>query len=317
MLPLRLFRAAAATALFLLAPAASAFVAAPVGGHPGEVDASVRVAFERGKVEPNEYEGSWQKARWNTYSVGGGYTIGTVGPFDDLFVRLDNTFYTSPAESSDPDGLVHPEKGVPNACLGVVKANGVCEFHPSDRGWLLTPGVGANLVHKADFSFGLFLQGTIPIGVDLTKFTLPRVDWVAGGTQLGVHVTPWFGVTSRVYVGSGAKSGAGKQNPAVAITSLFVFEAKRWILPWKAGVSVGPYFEGDLGERFDEAYDAGYEVGYPARKDRIRAMKLGVAVLPYFRITDHFAVDAGYVQKLFGYDAVATQLYTVGMSGSY
>jgi hypothetical protein len=43
------------------------------------------------------------------------------------------------------------------------------------------------------------------------------------------------------------------QNPAVAVTSLFALEARRWLLPWKAGVLFGPYFEGDLGERLRRA----------------------------------------------------------------
>lgn len=93
-------------------------------------------------------------------------------------------YYSIPAESSARDVLVDPDNGVPAACLGKQLADGVCEFHPSDRGWLITPQVGANLVHKADYSFGLYLQGTIPIGVNLEKFVLPRVDWVAGGSQL-------------------------------------------------------------------------------------------------------------------------------------
>lgn len=315
---MKTFVTVAVATLGLLTPALSqAFVAAPVGGHPGEVDASVRVGFERGKIEPNEYNGSFQKARWNFYTVGGGYTIGSLGPLDDFYLRLDNMYYSIPAESSDPAVLVDPENGVPTTCLGKQLAGNVCEFHPADRGWLITPQLGANLVHKADYSFGLYLQGTIPIGVNLEKFVLPRVDWVAGGSQLGVHITPWLGYVSRIYVGSGSKTDAGKQNPAIAITSLFVLEAKRWLLPWKVGISVGPYFEGDLGERHDAVYDAAYELGYPERSDRIRSAKFGVAMLPFFQITEHFAIDAGYVQKLFGYDAPATQLFTVGASTSF
>jgi hypothetical protein len=304
----------AATAI---STSAEAFVAAPVGGHPGELDVGIRAAFELGKVEPNEYDGSWQKARWQVYSIGGGYTIGTVGPFDDFFIRLDNSLYRSPAESTDPDVLVNPDRGVPARCLGRFTAEGFCEFHPEDTGWLITPTVGGNLVHKADFSFGVFLQGTIPIGVNLAKFTLPRVDYFGGGLQLGVHVTPWLGYTSRIFIGSGAFGGEHTQNAAIALTNLLVFEAKRWILPWKAGVSVGPYFEGDLTERFDERYDAAYTAGYPDRRDRIRSTKFALALLPFFQITEHFAVELGYVQKFFGYDAPATQLWFAGARAAF
>ena len=316
----RAFLAAAVFAGALAASApASAFVAAPVGGHPGELDVGVRIGFELGKVEPNEFDGSWQKAQWQVYSIGGGYTYGTIGPFEDVFFRLDNTFYRSPAESSDADVLVNPDRGAVPAsqCLGKVGGDGVCEFHPEDSGWLITPSIGANLVHKADFSFGVFLQGTIPIGVNLAKFTLPRVDYFGGGLQLGVHVTPWLGYTSRIFLGSGAFGGDHTQNAAVALTNLLVFEARRWILPWKAGVAVGPYFEGDLTERHDERYDAAYTLGYPDRSDRIRSMKFAIALLPYFQVTDHFAIELGYVQKFFGYDAPATQFWYAGARAAF
>jgi hypothetical protein len=39
--------------------------------------------------------------------------------------------------------------------------------------------------------------------------------------------------------------------------------------------------------------------------------------LPYFLVTDAFAVEGGYVQKLFGYDARATQFFYVGVRGSF
>ena len=45
---------------------------------------------------------------------------------------------------------------------------------PQDQGGLVTPTIGANLVHTSVFSFGLYLQATIPIDVDLAKFSNPR-----------------------------------------------------------------------------------------------------------------------------------------------
>jgi hypothetical protein len=302
----------------LFAASAHAFVTAPVGGHPGEVDARVLVGFERGKVEPNEYQGSWQKADWNVFVVGGGYTIGKVGPFQDFYVRMDHTFYSSPAESNADEvrvGSFEQSRVSAGKCLGKVLGEGLCQFHEDDDGWLITPQVGANLVHEATHSFGVFLQGTIPVGVNFAKLTIPRVDYVAGGTTLGVHVTPWFGYVSRIYLGSGAFGRDKTQNAAIAVTSLFNFEARKWLLPWKAGVFVGPYFEGDLTERFDERYDAAYSP--PDRPDRIRSMKFGLALLPYMRITEHGALSLGYVQKLFGYDAPATQFWYAEASAAF
>jgi hypothetical protein len=38
-------------------------------------------------------------------------------------------------------------------------------------------------------------------------------------------------------------------------------------------------------------------------------------MLPYFLVTEHLAVEAGYIQKFFGYDARATQAYFLGVRG--
>jgi hypothetical protein len=302
-------------ASLVLAKQADAFVPVPVGGHPGEVDASMRVGYEGGLIEPTENEASWQKAQWLLFQVGGGYTIGSVGPFQDFFVRLDHTFYSIPAETSLAEDRVKPELPGPARCLATPLEDGGCEFYPSDRGWIITPAVGANLIHEATHSFGLFLQGSIPIGVLQGKFVLPRVDYVAGGTQVGVHLTDWFGFSNRIYVGSGDFGGDEGQNAAIAITTLFHFDTPRFAdRTLKLGLSLGPYFEGDLTERNDEAYDAAYTIGYEdGVRDRIRAMKFGLAISPYFQITDHFAIDGGYVQKFFGYDAPATQFFYGGI----
>jgi hypothetical protein len=305
-------------ATILLPSAAHGFVAAPVGGHPGEIDANLRVGFERGKVEPNENQASWQKAQWEIYQVGLGYTVGNVGPLQDFYFRVDNTFFRSPAETNAPDRLVNPDAAPPAVCLGRVLEDGVCEFHPSDSGWLLSPTVGFNFVHEATHSFGMFVTGTIPIGVNLSRFTLPKIDYVAGGTQLGVHITSWLGYASRIHLGTGAFGGDHTQNATVALTNLLFLEAKRWILPWKVGISLGPYFEGDLTERFDDVYDAAYTPAYDeGNRDRIRSVKFALVLAPYFQITEHAAIEAGYVQKFFGYDAPATQLWFGGARFAY
>lgn len=280
---------------------ASAFIASPVGGRAGDLDISARLTLERGKVEPNENLASFQKARWNMYSLGLGYTIGDVGPLRDFRAGVEGMFFYSPAEVS----------GGAARCLGVTTADGRCQFYPSASGSQITPRVSANLIHEGDISIGLYLQSTIPLGYSLEKFVLPRADYVAGGVTAGARFRPWLTFESNTFVGSGA---IGRQNGAVAQTTVVGFEAQRWILPWRAGIKVGPYFEGDITERLDERYDAAYTAGFPARTDRIRSMRFAVAILPWFRITDDVAVSAGYVQKLFGYDATATSALFVGVA---
>ena len=41
---------------------------------------SLRASLERGLVEPNENQASWQRARWEMYALGVGYGVGDVGP---------------------------------------------------------------------------------------------------------------------------------------------------------------------------------------------------------------------------------------------
>jgi hypothetical protein len=300
--------ALSAACCILAASAAHALVPIPVGGHPGETDVFFRLSLERGKVEPNSNEASFQKARWNMYTAGGGYTYGTVGFLQDLSFRLEGTLYDSPAEISDP------ERGVVSAdrCRsGVVPAPGRCQFHPADRGGFVTPAIIWNFVHTGDFSFGAFLTGNIPIGVNFKKFVMPRTDFFGGGFSVGVHPQPWMTFESRTYFGSGAKLGGGTQNSTVAILNVFGFEARKWLLPWKAGFKFGTYFDGDLlNERYDDAYDQAYTPGYPASRDRIRMMRFGLAVFPYMQITDSASLELSYVQKVFGYDTPATQFYT-------
>jgi len=304
-----------AALIITAAGSASAFVPVPVGGHPGEIDAFVRVGYEFGLIEPTENKASWQKANWFVYQVGAGYTIGRVGPFEDFFVRLDHTFYDIPAETSADEVRVDPALPGPRTCIATVLADGACEFHPADKGWLITPSVGTNLVHTATHSFGLFLQGSVPIGVDHGKFVQPRVDYVAGGTQLGVHITSWFGFSNRIFLGSGDFGGDEGQNAAVAITNLLHFDSPRFASEMlKLGIAIGPYFEGDLTQRSDAAYDAAYTPGYEdGVSDRIRAMRFALAVLPYMQITDYLAVELGYVHKFFGYDANATMFLFGGV----
>jgi hypothetical protein len=295
--------------VLLTARTTAAFVSAPVGGRPGEVDIAARVGFERGKVEPNENTDSFQKARWNMYTVEGGWNTGALGPFRDFTLRLSLTYLTLPAERNDPS-----KRAVTAAqCSGQVVGDGLCEFYPEDDGFLITPFASVNFIHVPDFNLGAFVQGTLPTGLDLARFTLPRVDFVAGGVHTGVRFAPWLGYVGRIYVGSGARLDGEAQNAAVALTQAFALEAERWLLPWKAGVLFGPYFEGDLNERFDARYDRAYTADFPDRRDRIRSVKFGFVVLPHFRVTDRLAVELGYVQKLFGYDAPATQLYTIGL----
>lgn len=293
----------------LAADSAHALIPIPVGGHPKELDVFARVTLERGLVEPNENKASFQKANWEMFTVGGGYGVGDLGPLQDFSIRAELTGYQSPAEVNDvAKGAVAPA-----ACRGVVVGPGQCQFHSSDKGSFITASVSANLVHTGAYSFGVFVVGNVPVGVDYSKFVLPRIDYVGGGFRAGVEMTSWFAVETSFYAGSGSAGSAAKQNGTFAATQLLHFKTGRiGESPFfRFGIKVGPYVDGDLfGERTDAAYDQAYTAGFPERTDRIRMFRFASTVLPYVQMSDKVSLELGWLQKIFGYDTPATQLYT-------
>lgn len=291
---------------------ASALIPTAVGGRPGETDVNARLTLERGLIEPNENKNSWQNAQWNMYSLNAGHSFGTVGPLDDFFVRLDYTYLYAPAE-------VSPEPLSPGrACLGQSLEDGRCQLYARDRASFVTPAIGWNFYHPGNFAFGVFFQGTIPLEYNRHKFAGPRVDYFGGGTSVGLRITPWLNYESRLYFGTGVVSSPRLQNATFASTNLFGVEATRWLLPWKIGIKLGPYVDGDLTERFDARYDAAYTFGFDeGNRDRVRMFRFAAAFFPYVQVTDHAVLELGYVQKIFGYDTPATQFYTVGVRAAF
>lgn len=305
----RLLAMSTAGMVLASATSAEALIPIPVGGHPKELDVFARITLERGLVEPNENQASWQKARWEMFTVGGGYGFGDVGFLQDFSARVEVTAYQSPEEVND----VNRGAVAPSSCGGVILDPTRCQFHPADRGAFVTPSVSASLAHTGTLSFGVFLVGNIPIGVDYARFVVPRVDLVGGGFRAGIEPSEWFSFETSFYVGSGSAGARSKQNGTFAATQLLHFKSPRLgTSPFvRLGVKVGPYVDGDLfGERTDPVYDQAYTAGYPARTDRIRMFRFAATVLPYVQLSDKLSLELAYLQKLFGYDTPATQLYS-------
>lgn len=286
----------------------AAFINASVGGHEGEIDVNAHFIGEFGKVEPTERPSTWQDANVKIFNVGAGYTIGTLGPLSEFYVRLDGAYYIAGEEIID-----NPE----DELFGT-------KLFDEDKGGYITATIATNFVHEPRFAFGGFVQGTIPIDVNLQKFSNVHLHWVGGGTSLGVFLTDptklvRLAFSNRIFIGSGAYDGDVQHNASVALTNLFVLEFARWLLPWRMGVSIGPYFEGDINESVNRVYHDAYARVSPdlVAGDRVRAMRFAVAVLPYFRVTDHAALELGYVQQLFGYDPRATQFWSAGIRVSF
>ena len=297
-----------------------AFVAISVGGHEGEIDTNAHFIGEFGTVEPTERPTTFHPANIKILNLGAGYTVGNVGPLQDLYLRVEGAYYTAGAEViSNPDDDLLKDGGA----IGLTPGKPVTVFE-QDTGGYVTATLAANLIHEARFSFGLFVQGTIPVEVDFEKFSNVHLHYVGGGATVGVFLTDptklvRLGYASRIFVGSGMYQDGGQHNAAVALTNLFALEFSRWVLPWRMGLLAGPYFEGDLNEHVNDGYHDLYRSIDPdlVAGDRVRAMRFAVAVLPYIRITNHAALEFGYVQKLFGYDARATQFWSGGVRTTF
>jgi len=133
------------------------------------------------------------------------------------------------------------------------------------------------------------------------------------GFRAGIEPSPWFAFETSFYVGSGSKGTLSRQNGTFAATQLLhVRTGRLGTSPFfRMGVKVGPYVDGDLfGDRTDPVYDQAYPAGYPDRTDRIRMFRFAATFLPYVQMSDRLSLELGYLQKIFGYDTPATQLYT-------
>jgi hypothetical protein len=297
-------------ALFVLtiatAPAtAAAFEYPTVGGHEGEIDVGARFEGHLGYVEPTPRRSTHQPADIKVFGMSAGVTLGNLGPFLDFYVRLDGGYFIAAAES-----VARTDDDLPIGTL----------FHGEDKGGWASATIGSNIVHTPRFAFGAFIQGTVPIDVDLAKFSNVRLHYAGGGTLLGVHITDPAALLrlsnlTRIFVGTGAYAGNDQQNAQGELESLFYLDLSRWILPWRAGLGVGPRFEVDLNEHVDDAYNQAYGAVSPdlVAGDRVRQQRLGGVVRAYVFVTPHASVEAGFDGQLSGEDARATRRYSAGL----
>ena len=288
------------------APAtAAAFEYPTVGGHEGEIDVGARFDGYLGNVEPTPRRSTHQPADIKVFGLEAGVTLGNLGPFLDFYARLDGGYLIA-----GPEAVARSDDDLP---LGTV-------FHGEDKGGWVRATIGSNVVHTTRFAFGAFIQRTVPIDVDLAKFSNVRLHYAGGGTLLGVHITDPAALLrlsnlTRIFVGTGAYDGDDQQNAQAELESLFYVDLSRWILPWRAGVGVGPRFEVDLNEHVDDAYHQAYGSVSPdlVVDDRVRQLRLGGVVRAYVFVTPQASLEAGFDGQLSGEDARATRRYSAGL----
>ncbi|NJL23876.1 MAG: hypothetical protein HC902_00940 [Calothrix sp. SM1_5_4] len=233
--------------------------------------------MERGKVEPNENRDSYQSAEIDIYKLSLARGFGDLSFGKDHFLRFDYSRFTSGKEQV-----------------------GSQVFYEKDTGNVATFIYGFNFVHELSYSAGVYLSVSPLTDYNKEKFSTPRVDLWSIGLKSGLEInSSWF-LEGLLHYGSGIP---GQQNSYVAFTQLVGLKLAETIA-FPLTLKFGPYAELDMQDRNDSKYDTAFSA--PGRTDRIRSMKIGTVSSLDAEISRNWYVSAGYVQKLGGYDAPAT-----------
>lgn len=259
-----------------------AFVSAP--STAGDKDWSVEAGavYERGKVEPNENRNSFQSAKIDIYQLGVTKKLKGLEWGSDHYLHLDYKEIRSAKEEVNSQ-----------------------VFYDADQGQVLTASFGFDFVHEPKFKSGAYVQVSPSIRINKDKFSNPRVDVWGVGFKTYLELGDLIYSEDLLHIGSGIP---GHQNSYLAWSHLFAAKLERYVgspvvLKW------GPYAELDTSERTDSAYDSAFT---PAgTRDRIRSMKVGTISAVEFLLPQDAYGSIGYVQKLGGYDAPATQAFSL------
>jgi hypothetical protein len=278
-----------------------------LGRREGEIDLDTSFVGRLGDSRPGEEPTTWQRADTRIFTLGAGYSVGRLGPLHDCYARIEGGFALSADEQ-----------------IGAGMAPSGPLLFQADRSALVRGFVSANVVKAPRLNLGLFLRGTAPIGLDLQKFSSVHVHLFGGGTTLDVALTSPDTLLrarflARLFVGSGAYDGDYQHNAELQFTNLLRVEAQRWLLPWPAGIALGPNVRADLNGYRNAIYAEAYsKVAVGARVgENVQATSVAVAVYPYVHVTRHVAVEAGYEYVFVGTDVQATQIWSASLRSAF
>lgn len=258
-----------------------AFVSGPSSVSEGENYISIGIQAERGKVEPNENRSSFQDAQIDIHRLK--YVRGFEG---QLGLSRSNIYFEFGSFSSAKEQV------------------GSTRFYDKDQGSYLTLGLSGDIVHDLDKQFGFYAQVTPSRSYNKNKFSNPRLDLFALGLNSAFNVTENFFQKNLIHFGSGDGSN---QNSYLAIDTGFGYRLNH-LVGRQFTIFGSLFLEADMVERKDSSYDAAFS---PAgTQDRIRAFKYGTLMGVDFAITNEINFSLNYLQKLGGYDARSTQIYT-------
>jgi hypothetical protein len=270
--------------LFLLISSALAFVSGPSNLSEGENLVKVGTQLERGKVEPNENRSSFQDAEIDILKVS--YVRGLK----------NKSIFLNPTLSLEYGSFESAEERV-----------GSDLFYKSDTGSYVKLGLNADIVHEIDRQFGVYVQVTPVRDYNEKKFSNPRLDLFALGFTSASDITDRLYQRNLVHYGSGDSSD---QNAYLAVDTGFGYRLNDF-LQRVSVLSFRLFVEADTQQRFDDSYDTAFSSGEP---DRIRAFKYGTVVGFDVELGKGLSLAIEYLQKLGGYDARATEVYTLDLA---
>lgn len=261
-----------------------AFVSGPGSVNAGENLITIGTQAERGLVEPNENRSSFQDAQIDINRLR--YVRGFKG-----FMGLNRS-------------TVFVEYGIFSSAREQV---GSTVFYDKDQGSYLTLGLSGDFVHDLEKQFGFYVQTTLSRSYDKNKFSNPRIDLYVLGLTSAFNITENFFQKNLIHYGSGDGSS---QNSYLAIDTGFGYRLNH-LLERQFTVSGSLFLEADMSERKDAFYDAAFSP--TGTEDRIRAFKYGTLFGADIAITNQMNFNINYLQKLGGYDARSTKIYTANI----
>jgi hypothetical protein len=255
---------------------ALALVASPGEVSEGRYRAEIKAIRERGKVEPTENPASFQRAAIDIYRLSLSRGLKSPDFGQNHFLRLDYQRFTSGREEA----------------LGQL-------FYEADRGQSLSLTYGFHPVRELSHSLGIYASVSPLISFNKGKFSVPRVDLFALGVQSGLELSNSILLETLLHFGSGIP---GSQNSYLAFTQTLGLRLQP-LLGVNAIVRAGPYAEFDLRERTDSTYQNAFP---STQSGRILAAKVGISASTELKLSSSTFANLGYIQKLAGYDAPAT-----------
>lgn len=261
-----------------------AFVSGQSSVNEGENYLSAGVQSERGKVEPNENKASFQDAQIDIYKLK--YVRGLEGQFG----LSRSNFYIEYGRFSSAQEQV-----------------GATLFYKKDQGSYLTLGLSGDFLHDLERQFGFYIQISPNREYNKNKFSNPRLDLFALGITSAFNVTNHFFQRNLIHFGSGDSTN---QNSYLAIDTGFGYRMNH-LLGRQFSFFGSLFLEADTSERKDQAYNLAFSA--PGEQDRIRSFKYGTVTGIDTALTDEVNLSLNSLQKLGGYDARSTQIYTLNL----